>query len=234
LLTHDLQMDTGITNPASGPTAAALDFSPPLVNGPGPDLVVFEITRNTSEPPDPFQIEVDSKLGLLSSWGPQLSIVSFDAVSRNGGSPANISQLENDAFSYLSTFAESPLHGMAIDLDEFGVIPLGQVSSIQFGALGPESFDPVLFMGIRSAAAVAGDFSSDGLVQAIIPEPTSTGLFVIGLAALCAFGDSLPIVRRKRHVRSPEVGRSPIGPTNPTDSFRASGPAQRGTASAEH
>jgi hypothetical protein len=168
LLTNDLRMDTGITNPAYGSTAVTLNFSPPLVNGPGPDLVVFEITRNVSELPDAFQMKVKSTSEFLLDWGPQLSTVSFDWHSRDGGSPVNISELENDAFSEGGNYPESPLHGMAIDLSDFGVSPLEQISTIQFGSFGPDSFDPVLFMGINSTARASrlGDFNADGTVNA--------------------------------------------------------------------
>jgi hypothetical protein len=173
LLTADFRADSGIISPAFGPTAVALSFSPPLVNGQGPDLVVIEITRSTSELPDAFQMQVNSTTGFLSDWGPQLSTLGFDTYSRDGGSPSNISELENDTFSYLSTFAESPLHGMAIDLDEFGVAPLEEVSTIHFGSYRPDSFDPVLFMGIRSAAAFSAAFNSE------VPEPTSATLALL-------------------------------------------------------
>jgi hypothetical protein len=126
---------------------------------------VFEITRSASEPPDAFQMQVDSKLGFLSSWGPQLSTVGWDVGRRNGGSPVNIMELENDPFSMSEGNRGSALYGLAVDLDEFGVSPLQQVSTIQFGSFGADSFDPVLFMGIRSASAVAGDFNSDGTVS---------------------------------------------------------------------
>jgi hypothetical protein len=192
LLTNDFQMDTGITNPDVGPAAVSLNFSPPLVNGPGPDLVMFEITRNVSEPPDALQMQVNSTTGFLSDWGPQLSTVSFDAYARTGGTPANISQLENDAFSKSGNFPASSLHGMAIDLDKFDVGALEQRSTIQFGSFGGDSFDPVLFMGIRSAAALGGDFA--------VPEPTTATLILFTLALLACLS-------RAYHARLPERRR---------------------------
>jgi probable HAF family extracellular repeat protein len=184
LLTTDLKVDTGITNPAYGSTAVTLNFSPPLVNGPGPELVVFEITRNDMEAPDLFQIQANSTIGFLGQWGPQLSMVSFDSLARNGGSPANISELENDAFSKIGSFTASPLHGMAIDLDEFGVGPLEQISTIQFGSFGADSFDPILFMGLRSAAEPAGAFTVDGVSHASVPEPNALAVVSLGLMSL--------------------------------------------------
>jgi probable HAF family extracellular repeat protein len=186
LLTHDFQMDSGITNPAS----ATLNFSPPLVNGPGPDLVVFEIARNASEAPDMLQIEINSANRFLASWGPMLSTVDFETHWRDERNPANISELENDVFSQLSKFTGSPVFGMAIDLSEVGVSPLAQTSTIRFRSAGIESFDPVLFMGIRSAGALAGAFNNDRMSQASIPEPTSVALslFALVLCIACPVG----------------------------------------------
>jgi hypothetical protein len=195
LLTNDFDMETGITNPVFGPTAAVLSFSPPLVNGPGPDLVVFEITRTASEPPDAFEIQINSTLGFLSSWGPQLSTVGWDVGRRNGGSPANITELENDPFSISEGNRGSALYGLAVDLDEFGVGPLEQVSTIQFGSFGADSFDPVLFMGIRSAAALAGE------ARASIPEPPTVVLILFAISPMLllyrAHHAGLPFRRRR-------------------------------------
>jgi hypothetical protein len=61
-----------------------------------------------------------------------------------------------------------PYVGVAIDLTELGVGPFAQVSTVRIGSLGTErSVDPVLFMGINSAAAsIPGDFNADGTVDA--------------------------------------------------------------------
>jgi hypothetical protein len=150
LLTSDFRLNTGILNPANGSDAATLSFSPPLVNGPGPDLVVYEITRATSEGPDAFLVEINSMVGRLSEWGPQLATLNWDSYELAAGHPTSLGDLENGAVTSIGGRSNAPVYGMAIDLDEFGVSPLAAVDSIRFGSIaGRESVDPVLIMGIK-------------------------------------------------------------------------------------
>lgn len=171
LLTDDFQLGSGIVNPAVRADAATLVFNTPLVNGPGPDLVVFEINRSRierpGELPDPFQIEINGVRGVVgaASWGPALGSIDVDAYRRDGGSPSNLAELENSDFSQPEVVLGMEYFGVAIDLDEFGVAPLAAVETLNFGGVSWDgSFDPVLFMGINSAQ--------------IIPEPSSLMLLL--------------------------------------------------------
>jgi probable HAF family extracellular repeat protein len=170
LLTSDFRLDTGIVSPAVGPTSATLAFSTPLVNGPGPDFVVFQFDANTNfYGSEVFQLQVDSTTGIVLelSWGEALLTTDVTVYSRNGGVPTTITQLENDNFSNVGT-GRAPLVGLAVDLDELGVSPLAEISTIQFGTLAThprQYFLPVLFMGINSVSALAGDFNRDGAVD---------------------------------------------------------------------
>jgi len=174
LLTDDFQLDTGIVNPATEADAATLTFSEPLVNGPGPDLVVFEIKRSQverpAELPDDFQIQIGGVTGVVptSSWGPTLGTVDIDAYQRDGGAPTSLGQLEDGSFSRLSTILDMEYFGVAIDLDDFGVAPMAQVTRVDFGGIGTlQSVDPVLFMGINSTfiQPTTGDANGDGVVD---------------------------------------------------------------------
>jgi hypothetical protein len=171
LLTDDFRLDTGVINPANRPDAATFLFTTPLVNGPGPDLVMFETTAIDKDLfANPFQIEVNGVAGIVTatSWGQELGTVDVSFYNRNGGAPANLSQLETAAFTKSFDTEALPYVGVAIDLTELGVEPFAQVSTVRIGSLGTErSVDPVLFMGIRSAAAaLPGDFNTDGTVDA--------------------------------------------------------------------
>lgn len=181
LLTHDFSFDTGIVNPALGATATTLSFSSPLINGPGPDLVMFEINFVS---PDDFLMQVDGMVieFLASSYGPELATNSYQIYSNDRGVPTNITQLEFDPYSSTLSVGAEEVFGIAIDLDDFGVAPLGMVSTVHFGSVGEAedigrntSFDPVLLMGINSV---------------VVPEPST-----FSLAAVCLFGIAL---RRKR------------------------------------
>jgi hypothetical protein len=172
LLTDDFRLDTGVINPASRPDAATFTFASPLVNGPGPDLVMFETTATVADLfGDPFQIEVNGVAGIVTatSWGQELGTVDVSFYNRTGGAPANLSQLESAAFTKsFDSEGGLPYVGVAIDLTELGVGPFAQVSTVRIGSLGTErSVDPVLFMGIDTAAAsIPGDFNNDGTVNA--------------------------------------------------------------------
>jgi probable HAF family extracellular repeat protein len=169
LLTSDFRVDTGIVSPAPGSAAATLQFSPPLVNGPGPDLIVFEIGENTAPPGMAFQLTVDGTTGAVfdRAWSPTSFVPNVDFYRRLAGVPTDISQLENGNYSKNFQWDDSPLLALAIDLDELGVSPLTEISNIQFGTLpGRPYLDPVLFMGIRSVPALPGDSNSDGTVDA--------------------------------------------------------------------
>lgn len=172
ILTHDFNLDTGIVNPGVGATAATLLFSPPLINGPGPDLVMCELDDGIA--PDDFlmQINGNTVTYFASSYNTQLldDPLGFQYFDYADGVVENISQLENDSFVDRGVLMLN-VFGIAIDLDDFGVNSLETVSMIQYGSVGEAgvnlSFDPVLFMGIRPAE---------------IPEPATSFL---ALAALC-------------------------------------------------
>ena len=178
LLTQDFNLNSGIVNPATVADGVTLTFPKPLVNGPGPDLVVFEIKRSDFEKPyefgDPFQLVVNGVTGVVggSSWGPQLGSIDIDAYSREGGHPTNLAELENGNYVQPARITDMVYYGVAIDFDEFGLAPFAEVSTVNFGGIGfgITSFDPVLFMGINSA----------------IPEPSS--VFLATLALTGVFG----------------------------------------------
>jgi hypothetical protein len=171
LLTHDFRLDTGVFEIAVEPPAGTLTFPTPLVNGPGPDLVMFEYNGQ-----DAFWIEVASTTRtyqpLQSSGGPAWP-VSYDQYRRAAGTIHSLSQLENDAFSFVRSFGIGVIYvyGIAIDLDDFGIPSGGDVVQVNFGSATDTSrFDPALFMGINSS----------------IPEPSTIGMLVVG--AFLAFG----------------------------------------------
>lgn len=175
LLTGDFQIDSGVTNPAFESDAASITFSPPLINGPGPDLVVFEVSEwRGNVPVDPFLVGVNGTVGFVEEWayGEQLGIVNVDAFSFQDGPPQTVAELEDSPLDPAPTNVSTPYFGVVIDLDDFGVGNLEAVSTVNFGSLGSgfPSFDPVLFMGINSAQ--------------FVPEPSSLLLATLALAGV--------------------------------------------------
>ncbi len=163
LLTGDFYLDTGILNPGNTPNAATLTFSPALVNGLGPDLVMFESSATI---PDTFQIHTNGRTRTFdeAAYGPPVIGAILDLWIRDDGGPGSISQLEYSPYSWQGYHRGAGLYGVAIDLDDFGVPPLQGVSTVNFGSV--DFFvDPVLFMGINSALQHTADFDSDGDVD---------------------------------------------------------------------
>jgi hypothetical protein len=170
LLTHDFLLDTGIINPGYGDTAAILTFTPPLVNGPGPDLVMFELD-GPPPTPDPFQMRVNGNTVTYNSDAYNTPLIGSGGSTyrRVGTEATTLDTLENDVYDRDLDFSET-LYGIAIDLDDFGVGALNAISSVSFGSLeGGSSIDPVLFMGIASAP---------------VPEPESFHLIILGILGL--------------------------------------------------
>jgi hypothetical protein len=161
-----------------------LSFSPPLVNGPGPDLVVFEIGDPQT---NPIQLTVNGTSGTVSGseWGRTEYFPNVDVYAKVGGIPTNISQLESGTFEKIQSWNTFPLIALAIDLGELGVSPLAEIRTVQFGTSpGRFYFEPVLFMGIRSAAALAIDFKGEGTAHTGVPEPAGAALFLFAFGAL--------------------------------------------------
>ena len=164
LLTGDFQLDTGVTQPSVSPDAATLAFSPPLVNGPGPDLVVFEL--DSTRVGDAFYVSVGeaNHVVLESSWGTPVHLVDVDAYDRTESVPTTIEDLENGSFTLIATSMDHPVVGTAIDLTDLGIAPTAPVETINFGSFGSfASIDPVLFMGIRSTTV--RDFDMNGILD---------------------------------------------------------------------
>lgn len=161
LMTHDFRLNTGLLNIAVGDLAATISFASPLVNGLGPDLVIFEMQGR-----NPFQVRINSTTMTVNQedYGPNVTYGSFDSYRRDGGPPSSIEELENGTYEFTQSW-EGGFNGVALDLDDFGIAPFAAVSDVHFGSVTQTTLgqcDPGLFMGIRS-----------------VPEPSSLLLMTI-------------------------------------------------------
>lgn len=130
MLTHDFRLDTGAaTNPAIGNSSATLSFTTPLVNGPGADLVFFELAGGVG---DPFRLLINSvsKTVIGADYGPELTNVGINSYFRTAGAPSTLSEMENDAVSPRNP-TSSGIRGVAIDLSDFGIAPFASISIVQ-------------------------------------------------------------------------------------------------------
>jgi hypothetical protein len=132
------------------------------------------LNRILASPPNDFIVQVNgiavTYLGETYS-NPMLDASRFaDFYARDAGPTENISQLENDSYSFEASFTAN-VYGIAIDLDDFDVAPLGMVSTVQFGGVGEvgnNTVDPMLFMGIRSATATVPEPSTFSLAALVL------------------------------------------------------------------
>jgi hypothetical protein len=185
LLTSDFRLDTGLAQLATGTGAATLTFDTPLINGVGPDLVLFEVDPDDFA--DGVSVRVNTRVREYAgtAFGPPMTIQWFDGYWRYGGNPNSVAEFETGTYlPGVPVFDQfQPVFGIAIDLNDFAVAHLDAVSTVSFGSLsesGPAFYDyldPVLFMGINSA----------------IPEPSSAVLLLLG-------GFSTVFLQRRRKV----------------------------------
>ncbi len=176
LLMTDFQLDTGLLNVID----AHIQFTPGLVNGPGPDLVLFSTNYYSAEN---FEVETNGVTvaypGTL--YDLKLGEVPYHYYSR--GSNITLSVLDSDPFPYNPATAGNSgdtLCGIVIDLDDFAVGPLARVTEINFPKPIPngDRIEVFLLAGIRSA---------------VVPEPST--LLLTALALVPFFG-------RRRRARS--------------------------------
>ena len=158
----DFLYDTGLINPAASDTAISVSFSPALVNRPGPDLVVLEI--NTSAPADGFDARINGVTMHVAgtSFGSTGYSTSGSDVrnTRNSGNSADM------VVTSLAQFNAAPLgspsssgisqlvHGVALDLSDFGMAENASVGLVQMGSNATSNFDPVFVAGIVPATEI--------------------------------------------------------------------------------
>lgn len=195
-LVEDLALNTGLINPggnspgtltpaqqaALGPNSSSsnglgVNFDGGLINGPGIDLVVFEIaTQGLEEPPDAFMVNrVDGVQGSLlvtpGDYTVELLNVAGDLISP--GDSSTLNGLETSAFATAGTF-DQEVAGVGIDLSDLGYSDLEVAPGLLFSdAPGGGNVDIMLVTGLPTAA---------------IPEPTSIALWsLLGVMGLIGF-----------------------------------------------
>ncbi|RYD34006.1 MAG: hypothetical protein EOP87_10015, partial [Verrucomicrobiaceae bacterium] len=157
----DYFFDTGLINPAVGEASITLDFSPALVNRPGPDVVLLEI--QTSAPADGFQVRINGVTRQVagSAYGSTgYSTSGADVLdTRNSGNSAaivaaSLAQLRAAPLAVSSSDISQQVFGVALDLSDFGVAEGSAVSSVQLGSNTVANFDPVFVAGIVPAQEI--------------------------------------------------------------------------------
>lgn len=171
-LLSDNNVATGVINPEVGSSAARFDFAAPVKNGPGADIIAFEIDPAT-EGNDLLAVLIN---GISQSIAPEAGALkaasNHDVYSGQGGGDVDsLAELENDAFSLTSNNTPQALFGFLIELDDFGVPLGGSINFLQFGSdeTGDSTtVDPTFFAGLPTT----------------IPEPASVVIWIL-LGSIC-------------------------------------------------
>ena len=182
----DLALDTGIANVGTGAgltrdpifsdPGMGITFSLPLVNGPGPDVLFFELDNGT---PDPFVVSPLQYQGRLdlhpfsvaaADYAP-LGEEVFDAfVYSANQNVTSLALLESLNFGTVNQYTGFSYFAYALDLTNLGYAEGEAVSGLFLQSLdGANQFDPMLI------AAFANEF---------VPEPGTLALLGAGLLAL--------------------------------------------------
>lgn len=175
-LLGDRSLNTGIFNPSYGTPGVQVTFDTPIVNGPGVDLVLFELTIGSGQSPDPFELlrpglpqhvyraqsgDYEIQASIPAGATPQTLIAT---VAANG--VADLPTLR-DATLVAAGFVSNPKwHAISVDLDWIGVAPWQEVESLHIlsdNAARNTPVDLLMVMGLPAATHPA-DFDRDSHV----------------------------------------------------------------------
>lgn len=173
-LLEDLALNTGIINPGGSLTPLSGPFDPeatpgfrirfarPVTNGPGPDIVLFEL-QNPSYPPegDAFHVSPLSwgdgqrsftvdRYDLMLTSAEALPVSSFHHFVTKGTQITSLEELENAEGASSKPILSFNALAAGIDLSDLGFQEGAQVDELFFqDAMGDlHLFDPVLIMGL--------------------------------------------------------------------------------------
>jgi hypothetical protein len=169
-LISDAALNTGIFNPSAALPGLTLTFDPPLVNGPGADLVIFELSVGTQTPDPVVVIQADGsgtphlrrssnyeKSGTIPS---ELTPTTWLATVDDGGR-AGLNELVNNPLTP-SAVTNAKWHAVPCDFDDLAVPLWGAVDSLALlSDDATRAVDLLMVAGLPSAS-VPGDYDRDG------------------------------------------------------------------------
>jgi hypothetical protein len=176
-LISDAALNTGIFNPSATMPGLVLTFPQPLINGPGEDFVLFELTIGTGQTPDPVTIWKADGTGtprnVTSGQYQKSDIIPVDgtpvpyAVTVSEGSSATYSDLVNLPASP-GPATNPKWHAVPINLNALGLAEGDTVQSLEIlSGDGTRAVDLLMVAGLLPyVATLAGDYNGDREVDA--------------------------------------------------------------------
>jgi hypothetical protein len=173
-LISDSHLNTGILNPSASSPGLAVSFARPLVNGPGEDLVIFELTIGNGQTPDPLVVQQPGGVGVARNVQTnhyQLQGVipaeatpyPFLSTVDNGGA-ADLNELTTGDLS-IGSVTNPKWHAVAINLSVLGVAANESVSAIEILSGDATRAADLLFVAGLPLGTLRGDYDVDGDVD---------------------------------------------------------------------
>lgn len=177
-LISDAALNTGIFNPRAALPGITLTFERPLINGPGEDLVLFELTVGVGQTPDPVTIRRADGTGParnVNSGQYQIS----DLIPIDGTPITYLVTVGDSQFATLDDLTNAPVTPSAVSNPKWHAI------AINLNALGLAEGE-----SIQSLSIISGDRTRgvDLLLVAGLPPyvtvPEPQGLILVSLASI--------------------------------------------------
>lgn len=174
-LLGDPFLNTGIFNPSATSPAMIVQFDQPIVNGPGGDLLLFELTIGDGQTPDPVRVQQVNNTGDLYRIRPshyQLSGAIPSTIAPNTflatvfeGATASFTDLRDGFLLNFGTVTNPAWHGIHFDLSWLGVAPNDSVSSLEIRSGDATRAADLLMVVGQPYTPLSGDYNGDGLVD---------------------------------------------------------------------
>jgi hypothetical protein len=174
-LLSDPHLNTGIFNPSVSSPGVTVTFARPVRNGPGGDLVFFELTIGNGQTPDPFVVQQPGGVGmsrsvLTSHYQLQGTIPvavapnTFLSTVENGGT-TDFTELTTVPLTNFGAVANSKWYATHFDLTWLGVPEEGTVSVIEILSGDASRAVDLLMVAGLPYGLVPGDYDGDGNVN---------------------------------------------------------------------
>ncbi len=176
-LISDAHLNTGIFNPSTVLPGLTIKFDPPLINGPGEDLVLFELTIGTGQTPDPVVLWKADGTGtprnVTSGQYQKSDVIPIDAtpvtylVTVEEGQSATLNDLLNSPLAPSAT-SDPKWHAVPINLNALGVAEGNSVQSLAIlSGDGTRAVDLLMVVGLPPyIASLDADYNGNHVVDA--------------------------------------------------------------------
>jgi hypothetical protein len=176
-LLGDRHLNTGVFNPSYGSPGVLVTFDTPVVNGPGVDMVLFELTIGSGQTPDPIEVllpgrpehtyKADSEAyqrrgSITAAAAPR----TFEATVASGGF-VDLLTLRDSTLAAVGVTSNPRWHAIGIDFDAMGIAPWQPVTSLEILSDNPARNTPVDLLMVVGLPPVTqpADFDRDLFVS---------------------------------------------------------------------